>query len=61
MNLTSMKLVKLQFSGEKHMATIPSEIVRELELKKGDELLVLREGKRIVLIPQKYVELVVEG
>jgi len=48
-----MALVKIR---EKSQITIPSSIRRELGIKKGDYLEVIREGDRILLIPKVIVD-----
>jgi len=48
-----MPLVKLR---DKSQITIPSSIRKELGIKKGDYLEVVREGDRILLIPKIVVD-----
>ncbi len=48
-----MTLVQIR---EKSQITIPSSIRKELGIKKGDYLEVIREGDRILLIPKIVVD-----
>ncbi len=48
-----MALVQIR---EKSQITIPSSIRKELGIKKGDYLEVIREGDRILLIPKIVVD-----
>jgi AbrB family looped-hinge helix DNA binding protein len=48
-----MALVQIR---EKSQITIPSSIRKELGIKKGDYLEVVREGDRILLIPKIVID-----
>ncbi|MBL7073338.1 MAG: AbrB/MazE/SpoVT family DNA-binding domain-containing protein [Candidatus Omnitrophica bacterium] len=41
--------------SSKHQVTIPKEIARVFDLRKGDVLEVMRKGNRIIMIPKEVI------
>jgi len=48
-------------TGEQFLVTIPKKVIRQLGLRKGDDLFVQTDGKVIVLIPQKNIKIEIKG
>ncbi len=56
--MTSQLTFKKVRVSDKGQISLPREIQREVGIKKGDELLLIRKGQRIVLErPRKIIEL----
>jgi AbrB family looped-hinge helix DNA binding protein len=47
------KTIKVSAKGQ---ITIPSDIQKEIGIKKGDEILLIRKGKRILLEKQENIQ-----
>lgn len=58
MTATSELTFKKVKVSDKGQISIPTEVQREIGIKKGDELLLIRKGRRIVLEkPDRVIEL----